>query len=244
MKREILTLLFFGGAGAAAGENGGAAAAENGNDLSGKTAEAADGTGGSVRSASGTDGEKAGEAKKDAAGEKPAAETGGGKAVVPDGAPAADGEKTDAKETDAGEADRAALLRKAALAARIRAAERTARRWEREAEALKAIYPGFSLEQALCGDAGFTALLKAGAPVRLAYEAAHLEEILGAAMRYAAKDAGRRMAQSMAADARRARENPVLDRAASVTRKDVASMTEKEILKILRQVSNGEKVVF
>ena len=155
-------------------------------------------------------------------------------------APDADGEKKEAASViDAG-----GLLRKAALAARMKAAETTARRWEREAEALKEIYPDFSLEQALRGDEGFAALLKAGAPVRLAYEAAHLETILGTAMRYAAREAGRRMARSMAADANRIREMPVLDRAASMTKKDVASLTEKEIMKILRQVSDGKKVVF
>jgi hypothetical protein len=36
----------------------------------------------------------------------------------------------------------------------------------------------------------------------------------------------------------------VLDRAASVTKKDVGSLTEREIMKILRQVGNGEKVTF
>ena len=184
--------------------------------------------------------------------EKPSAgtENGGAKDAagsVGENAAERAGQTAGAEDKPAGEEnlpDGDELLRKAALAARNRAAARTARLWEREADALKATYPGFSLEKALREDEGFTALLKAGAPVRLAYQAAHLEEILGAAMRYAAKEAGRRMARAMAADAARVRETPVLDRATGVTKKDVASMTEQVILKILRKVGNGEKVVF
>lgn len=136
------------------------------------------------------------------------------------------------------------VLRKAALSARFQAAQATALRWEQEAEAVKEIYPGFSLEKALREDKGFSALLRAGVPVRLAFEAANLEKIVGAAMRYAAEAAGRRTIQSIRAGTRRVRENPALDRAASVTKKDVGSLTEREILKILRQVGNGEKVTF
>ena len=83
-------------------------------------------------------------------------------------------------------------------------------------------------------DKGFVSLLKAGVSVRLAFEAANLEKIIGAAMRYAAGNAG----------GGRVRENPVLDRAASVRKKDVGSLTDREIMKILKQVSNGEKITF
>ncbi|MBQ6065254.1 MAG: hypothetical protein IJK89_00395 [Clostridia bacterium] len=136
------------------------------------------------------------------------------------------------------------VMRKAALAARLKAAQAAADRWEQEAEELKRIYPFFSLEDAMRNDKGFVSLIRAGAPVRLAFEAANLEKILGAAMRYAAGAAGKRLAQSLQAGAGRVRENPVLDRAASVRKKDVGSLTEREILKILKQVGNGERVTF
>ncbi len=136
------------------------------------------------------------------------------------------------------------VMRRAALAARLKAAQTAADRWEKEAEELKQIYPFFSLEDAMRTDKGFVSLIRAGAPVRLAFEAANLEKILGAAMRYAAGAAGKRLVQSLRAGAGRVRENPVLDRAASVRKKDVGSLTEREILTILKQVGNGERVTF
>ena len=136
------------------------------------------------------------------------------------------------------------VLTKAALAARVKAAGNAAARWEKEAEELKQVYPFFSLEQSMRSDKGFVSLLKAGVPVRLAFEAANLEKILGAAMRYAAGTAGKRTVQSILAGGGRVRENPVLDRAASVRKKDVSSLTDREIMKILRQVGNGERITF
>ena len=141
-------------------------------------------------------------------------------------------------------AEKATAEAKAALAARLKAAQAAADRWEQEAEELKQIYPFFSLEDAMRTDKGFVSLIRAGVPVRLAFEAANLEKILGAAMRYAAGAAGKRLAQSLRAGAGRVRENPVLDRAASVRKKDVGSLTEREILTILKQVGNGERVTF
>ena len=248
MKRAILDLRYFDGAGSAAGDNGGAA----------ETAGGSAGTDGQGTKQSAPDGKKA---EKPSAGtetggakdaEKPSAgaETGSAKAApgaAGENVAKTDGQAAEAEDKPAGNedlTDGGELLRRAAAALRLKAAARTARRWEQEAAALKEIYPDFSLEEALRGDRGFTALLKAGTPVKLAYEAAHLEEIMAAAMRHAAREAGRRMARTMAADAARTRENPVLDRATGVTKKDVSSLTEKEILKILRQVGNGEKVVF
>lgn len=148
-----------------------------------------------------------------------------------------------ARETRRGESFES-VMRKAALAARLQAAEATAARWEREAQALREIYPSFSLEDAMRSDGDFVPLLRAGLPVRTAFEAANLETILGAAMRYAAGAAGKRLAQSLRAGAGRVRENPVLDRASSVRKKDVGSLTEREIMKIIRQVGNGERVTF
>ena len=136
------------------------------------------------------------------------------------------------------------VMAAARLAARAKVAAAAAGRWEREAEALKGIYPSFSLEEALRTDETFTALLRAGLPVRTAYEAAHLEEIIGSAMRYAAGAAGRRAAHALREGAGRVRENPVLGRAGTPSKRDVNSLTEKDIFAILRQVGNGKKITF
>ena len=73
------------------------------------------------------------------------------------------------------------IMRKAAAIARFNAAQAVVQRWEEEAEDLKQTYPAFSLEQSLRSDKGFASLLRAGVPVKLAYEAANLEKIVGAA---------------------------------------------------------------
>ena len=219
MERSVLTLRFFGDSGA---EGDGGAPAETG-----KTA--------------GT------QAKPEAAGQedaKPETASAQKDAAETPAQPEQPGEETPSETAGPADPSPEEVLRKAALSARFQAARATALRWEKEAEAVKEIYPGFSLEKALREDKGFPALLRAGVPVRRAFEAANLEKIVGAAMRYAADAAGRRTVQSIRAGTRRVRENPVLDRAASVTKKDVGSLTEREIMKILRQVGNGEKVTF
>ena len=219
MERSVLTLRFFGDSGA---EGDGGAPAETG-----KTA--------------GT------QAKPEAAGQedaKPETASAQKDAAETPAQPEQPGEETPSETAGPADPSPEEVLRKAALSARFQAARATALRWEKEAEAVKEIYPGFSLEKALREDKGFSALLRAGVPVRRAFEAANLEKIVGAAMRYAADAAGRRTVQSIRAGTRRVRENPVLDRAASVTKKDVGSLTEREIMKILRQVGNGEKVTF
>ena len=116
--------------------------------------------------------------------------------------------------------------------------------WERSGEALKAIYPGFELKKELRENAEFSRLLQAGVSVRRAYEATNLESILGEALRYAAVTAGRKTAESMQAQQGRVQENSVLDRAASLERRDVNSLTKSDILNILDQVSRGAKIKF
>lgn len=223
MKQTRLNLCFFG-----------EGAAEGADQAAADTADRA-GTGAQATETTGAGKNAGGDGGKASTADGPQAEKPEQSAKQPE--PAEPSEKSD-------EAYFREALSKAALAARIKAAEAAAARWEKEAEDLKQIYPFFSLEQSMRSDRGFVSLLKAGVSVRLAFEAANLEKILGAAMRYAAGTAGKRTVQSILAGASRVRENPVLDRAASVRKKDVGSLTDREIMKILQQVSNGERVTF
>lgn len=120
---------------------------------------------------------------------------------------------------------------------------KTVGRWEKEAEELRQTYPGFDLGEQI-RDPGFTALLRAGIPVRRAYETMNLETIMASAMHYAAQTAGKKAAEELARQNARPRENSVLDRAASIRRTDVHSLTEKDILRILGEVSRGAKISF
>jgi hypothetical protein len=132
----------------------------------------------------------------------------------------------------------------AAFAGRTARAREIAAAWETEAKALKEIYPDFDLRKEARENTAFSELLQAGVSVRRAYEAANLEAILGAALGYAARTAGSKAAMSLRSQAQRVQENSVLDRAPSVRRKDVNSLTQKDILKILDEVSRGAKIKF
>ena len=154
------------------------------------------------------------------------------------------GQTTAPEEADDQAANYRSVMRAARFAARVKAANAVAQRWQSEARELQKLYPSFSLEESLRDDRCFASLLRAGLPVKRAYEAANLEKIMAAAMRYAAEGARRRTAEAIRSETGRVRENPVIDRAGAVTKKDVGSMTEREIIAILKQVSDGKRVTF
>lgn len=129
---------------------------------------------------------------------------------------------------------------------RLREAETNAvlESWRREEKATKEIYPAFSMQNELLHEPMFGALLKSGIGVRHAYECVHLREIIGSAIRYAVADIGRKTAVKTNPAPTRPGENSVLDRAASVTRTDVNSLTDRDIRRILSEVSKGAKISF
>lgn len=116
--------------------------------------------------------------------------------------------------------------------------------WRREEQATREIYPSFSMKNELLNEPMFGTLLKSGVGVRRAYECVHLEEIIGSAIRYAVSDIGRKTALNSSRAQSRPGENSVLDRAASVARTDVNSLTDRDIKRILAEVSRGAKISF
>ena len=116
--------------------------------------------------------------------------------------------------------------------------------WRREEQATREIYPSISMKNELLNEPVFGTLLKSGVGVRRAYECVHLEEIIGSAIRYAVADIGRKTALNSSRAQFRPGENSVLDRAASVARTDVNSLTDRDIKRILAEVSRGAKISF
>ncbi len=118
--------------------------------------------------------------------------------------------------------------------------------WRREEQATREIYPSFSMKDEIMNEPMFGTLLKSGVGVRRAYECVHLEEIIGSAIRYAVTDIGRKTALSpvLRQTKQRPGENSVLDRAASVTRTDVNSLTDRDIRRILSELSRGANISF
>ena len=93
-------------------------------------------------------------------------------------------------------------LRQAESARQVQALERL----ERDAAAVRQMYPAFSPEEEL-RDEDFCRLIAAGVDARTAYEVRHREELLRQAMRYAAERAAGQAARSIASGGRRVREN-------------------------------------
>ena len=77
-----------------------------------------------------------------------------------------------------------------------------------------------------------------------AYELLHKEEIIPAAMRYAAQTVERKLAENLRFAQQRPSENGVSGGTAAVPGSRVAQMTRKEILEACRKVERGEKISF
>lgn len=134
------------------------------------------------------------------------------------------------------------IKEKAEEAMAKKAAEKLAERLKGEAEELKKIYPDFSLPGEIASSPELRQLLQGGVSLKRAYEAVNLEKILMSSMRYAALQAGKAAADSVRSS--RVQENSLAGNAASVTKKDVKNLTEKDIMKIISEVSRGAKISF
>ena len=111
----------------------------------------------------------------------------------------------------------------------------------RQTEELKTVYPDFDLDTEL-QNAQFTKLLRSGIDPRTAFEVVHKDEIIPAAMQWAAQQTKAQVASAVAANAARPKENGVSSQSASVVKTDVSKMTGAEIRAIRERVMRGEKV--
>lgn len=112
-------------------------------------------------------------------------------------------------------------------------------RWLAEAEALQRQLPEFSLAGALA-DERFCTLLRAGADVRTAYGAVHLNELCAAA----AREAERRVENRLRQNGRRPAENGTVSVSGRAYGGDAARLTDRELADICRRVAGGERISF
>ena len=115
--------------------------------------------------------------------------------------------------------------------------------WKAQAAQIRETYPEFDLGKEM-ESPGFTKLLRAGIDMQSAYELLHKEEIIPAAMRYAAQTVERKLAENLRFAQQRPSENGVSGGTAAVPGSRVAQMTRKEILEACRKVERGEKISF
>lgn len=122
--------------------------------------------------------------------------------------------------------------------------EEVFRRWDKQTEETKAIFPGFDFDTEFDNNPDFRGLLAANVDVKTAYQVCHQDEIMSGAMQYAAKTAEKRVADNIAANGKRPTENGVSSQSASVTKVDISKMSNAQMDEYIRKARNGEKVTF
>ena len=115
--------------------------------------------------------------------------------------------------------------------------------WMQQAEEAKRVYPTLDL-RAEMNNERFTELLKSNIDVKTAYEIVHKDEIIPAAMQFAAQTMERQVVNKIAANGARPTENGMNAQSAAVTKSDVSQLTRADRDEIRRRVARGEKIRF
>lgn len=118
----------------------------------------------------------------------------------------------------------------------------TYQRWQQEATDLKAIYPQFDIQSEVKSNPNFMRLLKSGVGVKAAFEASHIDEILPAAMQFAARSAEEKVSQSVASGTNRVVEGGGANQTAVNIKKDLSSLTKAERRALNERVMRGEVI--
>lgn len=114
-------------------------------------------------------------------------------------------------------------------------------KWLNEAEDVKRIYPDFDFETELNNDQ-FKRCLQSGVGVKAAFQAVHHDEIIPAAMQYAAKTAEKKLADNIAANKSRPTENGITSQSAALVKTDVSQFKDADLEEIIRRVKRGERI--
>ena len=122
-------------------------------------------------------------------------------------------------------------------------ADRLSAAWMKQAEEAKRIYPSFDIRAELANPQ-FADLLKANIDVKTAFEVIHKDEIIPAAMQYAAKQVENKVVNSIMAGGKRPAENGTSSQATALHKSDVSQLTREDMAEVARRVARGEKITF
>ena len=126
-----------------------------------------------------------------------------------------------------------------------RAADETYTRWVQEAEALKTIYPNFDIEEELNLSPDFGRLLQSGVSVQAAYQATHMDEVLGGAMAYTAQNVAEKVTNNVLARGLRPIENGIGATSQPVKQTvDPSKLTLDQMKDYARRAARGETITF
>lgn len=117
------------------------------------------------------------------------------------------------------------------------------RAWNDQAEQLKAVYPSFDLSRE-AQNRDFLSMLKAGVPVRQAYEVIHMDEIKAATAAMQAKATEKAVTSNIKAKGARPQENGTGAASGFTVKDDVSRLTPKDRAEIARRAARGEIITF
>ncbi len=115
--------------------------------------------------------------------------------------------------------------------------------WIHQSEQIKQIYPAFDLNDEI-KNPSFLKLLKSGVDVKAAYQAVHMDDILGGAMQYTAQKIHQQTVNNIKARANRPTENGLSSQTGVVIKNDVSKLTAADRREIARRVQYGEQIKF
>lgn len=120
-------------------------------------------------------------------------------------------------------------------------AARMVEQWNARAGEIRETYPAFDLRQEM-ENPQFVSLLRSRVDMQTAYEILHKDEIIPAAMAYAAKTVERKLAENLRSSGTRPSENGTVSTGAATLGSRVEQMSRKEIADLCRRVERGEKI--
>ena len=115
--------------------------------------------------------------------------------------------------------------------------------WIEQAEQAKSKYPTLNLNEEI-KNPQFASLLRSGIDVDTAFTVVHKDEIIPAAMGYAAQKAQQKTVNKILANGARPVENGINSQSSAVIKSDVSQLSKADRAEIIRRVARGEKIRF
>lgn len=123
------------------------------------------------------------------------------------------------------------------------AAQQQLQKWYSEADGVKAEYPDFDFQKE-AKNPQFLAMLRAGVPVKHAYEVSHIDAIKSGVARSTAQRTEKKVVDGIRAKGARPTENGVSSQGGITIKSDVTQLTRKDRAEIARRAARGEHIEF
>ena len=122
-------------------------------------------------------------------------------------------------------------------------AQQQLQQWYGEAEQVKSLYPSFDLN-AEVKNPQFLSMLRAGVPVRHAYEVVHMDQIKAGVAAMQAKATEKQVVDGIRAKGARPQENGTTSQGAFIVKDDVSKLSKRDRAEIIRRAARGEHIEF